>query len=105
MSALASLDTVILDFKHVLSINESASRLFYQLLLKLHAQGKQAVFTNITRVPQLRRYMKVKLKEQFDRRFRVFEDNDTALEWCENRLLAEKIPARVPEQTADAGGL
>jgi glutaminase len=99
MSALAGLDTVILDFKHVISINESASRVFYQLLRKLYEQGKQAVFTNTNRVPQLRRYMKVKLKEEFDRLFMAFDDNDTALEWCENRLLAEKIGLRVAERT------
>ena len=45
MSSLADLRAVIFDFKHVLTINESASHLFYQLLLKLHEQGKPAVFT------------------------------------------------------------
>ncbi len=99
MSTLAGLDTVVLDFKHVLSINESASRLFYQLLRKLHAQGKQAVFTRTTRATQLRRYMKLKLKEEFDQQFLAFDDNDTALEWCENRLLAEKLTVRVTERT------
>ncbi len=102
MSALAGLDAVLLDFKHVLSINESASRLFYQLLLKLQEQGRQIVFTNIARAPQLRRYMKLKLLEQFDKLFLTFDDNDTALEWCENRLLAKKIAVRVAEQTVGA---
>jgi glutaminase len=102
MSALAGLDAVILDFKHVLSVNESASRLFYQLLLKLQEQGKQIAFTNIARAPQLRRYMKLKLLDQFDKIFLTFDDNDTALEWCENRLLAKKIVVRVAEQTVGA---
>jgi glutaminase len=101
MSALAGLDTVIFDFKHVLSINESASRLFYQLLLKVQEQGKQAVFTKTDRVPQMRRYLKLKLKEDFEKRFLVFDDNDTALEWSENRLLAEKIADRAVEQTVE----
>jgi glutaminase len=79
------------DLKHVLSVNESASRLFYQLLLKLQEQGIQLVFTNAARMPQLRRYLKLKLKEQFESLCRSFEDNDTALEWCENRLLAQKL--------------
>ena len=98
ISELADVDAVIFDFKHVLSINESASRLFYQLLLKLHAYGKQTLFTNTSRTPQLSRYMKLKVKEQVDTLFLSFKDNDTALEWCENRLLAAKIPARVSEQ-------
>ena len=99
LSELASLTAVIFDFKHVLSINESASRLFYQLLIKLDQQGKQVVFTNTMCAPQLRRYMKVKLKEQCDRLFVTFEDNDTALEMCENRLLTEKIAVRGSERT------
>ena len=97
MSALAGLDDVILDFKHALSVNESASLLFYQLLLKLDEQGKRVVFTNFKHAPQLRRFMKVKLKDRFDALFLTFDDNDAALEWCENRLLAEKIPSRVTD--------
>lgn len=97
MSALAGLDDVILDFKHALSVNESASRLFYQLLLKLDEQGKRVVFTNFNHAPQLRRFMKVKLKDRFDALFLTFDDNDDALEWCENRLLAEKIASRVTD--------
>jgi glutaminase len=90
MASVAGLSVVLLDFKHVLSINESATRLFYQLLLKLQEQGTQLVFTNIARLTQLRRYMKLKLKEQFETLFHSFDDNDTALEWCENRLLAHR---------------
>jgi len=100
--ALPCFDMIIIDFKHVLSINESASRLFYQLLIKLQTQGKQAVFTNPARVPQLRRYMKVKMKDQVDELFTTFDDNDSALEWCENRLLNEKIPTRLTAGPVDA---
>jgi len=99
MSALDQLETVIVDFKHVIAANESASRLFYQLLIKLHEQGKQLVFTNISRAMHLRRVMKLKLKEQFDQFFLSFDDNDTALEWCENRMLAQKIGTRVAGET------
>jgi glutaminase len=98
MSVLGGVDTLVLDLKHVLAINESASRLLCQLLLKLHGQGKQVLFTNANRSPQLRHYMKAKLQEQFATHFRAFDDNDTALEWCENRLLAEAGPGRVTDQ-------
>ena len=91
MASVAGVNVVLLDLKHVLSINESASRLFHQLLLKLQEQGVQLVFTNTARMPHLRRFLKVKLKEQFDSLFHSFEENDTALEWCENRLLAQKL--------------
>ena len=97
VAGLARTDLLVLDLKHVLAVNESASRLFCQLLLKLHGQGKPVLFTNIARAPQLRRYLKAKLKDQFATLFLAFDDNDTALEWCENRLLAEKIPGSVAE--------
>jgi glutaminase len=102
MNAMDRLDAVIIDLKHVVSMNESACRLLHQLLVKLLAQGKQPVFTNSARAPQLRRFMKAKLKEQFDQQFISFEENDTALEWCENRLLAGKLTARVTETTEPA---
>lgn len=95
MSALCELDAVILDFKHVLGMNESASRMLYQLLLKFHGQGKRVLFSNAARVPQLRRYMRVKLSDQFATLFQAFDENDTALEWCENQMLGEKIPASI----------
>jgi glutaminase len=97
MSELEWVDSLILDFKYVLAVNESACRLFYHLLVKLSGQGRQLLFTNIARVPHLRRYLKVKLKDQFATLFRAFDENDTALEWCENRLLASKSSARNAE--------
>jgi glutaminase len=102
MASVAGLSVVLLDLKHVLSINESASRLFHQLLFKLQEQGTQLVFTNTARMTQLRRFMKLKMKEQFDQLFRSFDDNDSALEWCENRLLAEKMGSSVAERTLKA---
>jgi glutaminase len=99
MASIVGLSVMLLDFKHVLSINESAIRLFYQLLLKLQEQGIQLVFTNTARTTQLRRYMKLKMKEQFDQLFRSFDDNDAALEWCENRLLAQKLGGAITGRT------
>lgn len=87
MSSAAGLEAAIIDLKHVLGINESASRLLCQMVVKLRGQGQQVLFTNTARLPQLRRYMKAKLKDDFARIFQVFDDNDTALEWCENQLL------------------
>jgi glutaminase len=98
MAALEQLDVAIIDLKHVISINESASRLFYQMLLKLQEHGKQVIFTNSNRTPGLRRFMKAKFKEQMDSLFTTFDENDTALEWCENRLLAQRMTVRAPEE-------
>jgi glutaminase len=97
MNSLEKMDMVIIDFKHVISINESASRLFYHLLRKLEQRDKKIVFTNLTRVPPLSRYMKLKLKEQTNDLFTTFDDTDTALEFCENKLLARHVTVRSTE--------
>jgi glutaminase len=85
---------LILDFKRVLTLNESACRMFYEVLQKLSAQGKPVLFTHTARVTLLRRYMKAKLGKRFEKLFQPFDDNDLALEWCENRLLEKLLPAR-----------
>lgn len=102
MAELGTLEMLVLDLKHILSINESACRLLHELLLKLHSLGKPVLFTHLARAPQLRRYMKAKLQAQFAALFLAFEDHDAALEWGENRLLAAALPARPehPETTA-----
>ena len=97
MGSLDGVAALIFDLKHVLAFNESASRLFYQLLLKLQTQGKTVLFTNVSRAPDLRRYMRAKMKADFATLFRAYDDNDTALEYCENNLLAEVLPHRHPE--------
>src|SRR5262249_29338243 len=43
------------------------------------------------RTPGLRRYLRIKLGELFQRELRLFDDNDQALEWCENRLLESRL--------------
>lgn len=93
---LEGTDHVILDFKRLLDVNECACRLLYQLLLKLSQLGKSLLFTHADRFPLLRRFMKVKLEERFEALFRAMEDNDMALEWCENRLLETALPASKP---------
>jgi glutaminase len=91
---LGTTSYVLVDLRRVLSLNESAARLLYQLLTKLAHLGKSLVFTHAERFPLLRRLMKVKLAHRFEELFRAFDDNDAALEWCENRLLDAALPAR-----------
>src|SRR5258706_7331003 len=47
---------LILDFKRVLTLNESACRLIYDVLLKLAAAGKPVLFTHQSHLTLLRRY-------------------------------------------------
>ena len=88
----AEMECVILDFKRVLSINESACRLFAGLLTEFAAAGKHVLLAHTDYVPSLPRYLKMRLGSRFSEVFHPFDDTDSALEWCENRLLARVLP-------------
>jgi glutaminase len=94
MENLSTTDFLLLDFKHVLSINESACHILHQLLGKLFDLGKPIVFVHADRLPLLRRFMRLKLGSRCEEMFRVFEDEDPALEACENLLLHRELPDR-----------
>jgi glutaminase len=94
MSDLDSLRYLLLDFKRVLSLNESACGLLCQLLLKCSAAGKPVLFVHADALPLLRRYFKAKLGERFQELYRPFDDDDLALESCEDRLLEAVLPPR-----------
>lgn len=96
----ASTDYFILDLKRVLSLNESACHLLHDFLRRLKPLGKQLVFTNIQSVPLLRRFMHIKLGEQFPTDFCSYADNDIALEWCENQLLDTLLTVRAADLRA-----
>ena len=89
----AEVECVILDFKRVLSVNESAGRLFAGLLAEFGSAGKHILFTHTDHVPAFTRYLKLRLGGRFAELFHVFPDNDAALEWGENQLLARVQPA------------
>ena len=84
---------LILDLKRGLSLNESAGHLLHSLVSKLHAGGKAVLFTHCEHLPLLCRMMKTKLAGKFEELFRTFANNDLALEWCEDRVLENVLPA------------
>src|SRR5262245_28435696 len=95
-----SMEYLIFDLKRVLTINESACRLFYELLNKLSDLGKHVLFTHAERLPLLRQFMKVKLAARYQELFRSLEDNDIALEWCESHIIGTSLPAGDAENAA-----
>jgi glutaminase len=97
---LGTLNYLLLDLKRVLTLNESGCRLLYQLLCKLCDQSKHIVFAHTDHLPLLRRYMKVKLGKRFSDVYRMFEDHDPALEWCENRLLESTLAGQDTDKSA-----
>jgi len=86
------IESLILDFKRVLTVNESACRLFHDLLCQFADAGRPVVFVHTNSLPTVKRYMKAKLGGCFEELFHVFEENDSALEWCENRLIERVLP-------------
>ena len=79
---------LVLDFGHVFSIDDSAARMIYELTLSLTAEGKTVVFTHPDRVPLLGRVFRAKQGEKAGDYYLTFSDNDPALEYCEDLLLA-----------------
>ncbi len=92
---IEALDYLVVDFGHVLSINDTAARLLYELTLSLSAEGKTVVFTHPDRVPLMGRVFRAKLGEKATGFYRTFEDNDPALEFCEDTLL-QKVGFKPP---------
>ncbi|MGH9594565.1 MAG: glutaminase, partial [Bryobacteraceae bacterium] len=90
----ADSNSFILDMHHVAGISDSAARLLNQARLGFSADGIAVVFSRIhdnnAIVDPLRRPV-----QSGDRGFLSFEDNDLAVEWCENRLIGDAagVPA------------
>lgn len=94
------LDYLVLDFGHVLTINDTAARLLYELTMGLVKEGKTVLFTHPERVPLLGRVFRTKLGAEAAGIFRTFEENDPALEFCEDRLLESLGAAHGQEEQA-----
>jgi glutaminase len=92
---LEGMDFLVLDLAHVLSINDPSARLLYELTRRLSEEGKTVLYTHPDRIPLLGRVFRTKLGEEASALFRTFEDNDPALEYCEDRLL-EALGATSP---------
>jgi len=92
MEMQARPEFLILDFRYVLSINESACHLIHDILVRLYESGCVVVFTQIGSVSALRRIVRAKLGARFEEMFRTFDELDPGLEWCEDQLLLHLLP-------------
>jgi glutaminase len=80
----------ILDMHQVEGISASAARLLNQARVNLRADGVAAVFSRLRGRKAIMDPLS-KPVEEGDHGFLSFEDNDLAVEWCENRLLGESL--------------
>jgi glutaminase len=82
-------DYALVDFRHVTMIEASAGRMLLALWRELAAHGKRLVLADAESHPWFVRFMAEELQDaEGPGRLRVMPDLDTALEWCEDRLLA-----------------
>jgi len=98
-----SLSWVIFDLKWVLDFNESASIMLAGLIESFGTSGPEILFTHAERMPQLRRILRLKLADRPEARYQFLPENDSALEWAENQLIARHLPdpSADPEATPD----
>jgi len=78
----------ILDMHRVDGVTESAARLLNQARQGLAAEGIAVVCSRTHRRPAIMVPLR-RAVDKSDHGFLCFEDNDLAVEWCENRLLAD----------------
>jgi glutaminase len=84
----------ILDMHQVSGTTDSAARLLNQARLGLAKEGIAVVFSRIHKRPAIVEAMSKSVGGE-DRCYLSFEDNDPAMEWCENRLMGDSCPASV----------
>ena len=94
---------VILDFHHVAGVNAAAARLLAELADELGRHGVAAFFTHTQRLPSLRDHVAACRTDAAasDEAFR-FPSTDRAIEWSEDELLRELMPA-LPEGLGNLG--
>jgi len=82
----------ILDMHQLIGISESAARLLNQARVGFAGEGIAVVASRSGDRQQIVGTLR-KWGRNGDRGFLFFEDNDLAVEWCENRLFGEAIKA------------
>jgi glutaminase len=93
-SSAAAADHIILDFRRVHEADPAAGRLIIELVDWIERRGKRPVFAHITATGPLAA-LHARLAARFgDLADVIFEHRDQALEWCENRLIADLASGR-----------
>ncbi|MEI6084971.1 MAG: glutaminase A [Verrucomicrobiota bacterium] len=88
MERVTEIDCLVLDFKQVLSMTDSACRLLAELFTRLFEQKTSVAVVHAGHLASLQHLVWTGLERHVAGQFRAFEDKDLAMEWCENRLLA-----------------
>jgi glutaminase len=85
---IEQMEFVLLDLKRVASVNRSAGRLLRELLNVLAERDKHLILTHVEGKPAITGAMAAPPGRQELAHYHTFEDNDMALEWCEDQVIA-----------------
>jgi glutaminase len=85
---IEQMDFVLLDLKDVVSANHSVGKLLHQVLKVLADQGKHLVVTYADANPALADLTNGSWGLDELTNYHLFADNDLALEWCEDQVIA-----------------
>lgn len=96
----ASLRHAVLDLHRASSIGIPAARLLHQARFELEARGCSLVLSRLKEPSELAATLDATRGDQAP--LTVFPDNDRAMEWCEDRLLAQ---LQLDEPATEAKGL
>jgi glutaminase len=89
-----SAEYLILDLRRVHEVDQAARKLLIELIDWLAARDRRLLFTHLTPSGVLAPLHAI-LSERYDNLSEiVFDHRDTALEWCENRLIADMAVGR-----------
>lgn len=83
---VADTDCFILDMNQVSGLADSAAQMLHEARRAFAAEGKAVVCSRVHRRAAILQPL-ARAARYLDKGFLVFEDNDLAVEWCENRLL------------------
>jgi len=83
---MADTDCFILDMHQVSGLADSAARMLNEARRAFAAEGRPVVCSRVHRRTAILQPLS-RAAGSGDKGFLVFEDNDLAVEWCENRLL------------------
>jgi glutaminase len=100
--SIDNVDCFILDMHRVNRLDNSAARLFHETRRQVTMLGKSMVFSCIRGRPPLAEPLKRNLAKT-EGGYLSFEDNDTALEWCEEKLLGSDGRSDHSSESEDFG--
>ncbi len=93
-------DSFILDMHRVSRLEASAAQVLQETRRQVMQQGRALVYSRIRARPELEEPLKCALRSEASG-YLCFEENDLAMEWCENRLLAAAAPAERIDNLGD----